>query len=132
MIIKPLKHTVPFLLAILTAGCATYTGWTPVVDSYNDPNRMNLQQDMADCQALARQAGSVGTETLKGTAMGGLGGAALGAALGAITGNPATGAALGAAAGGIGGGGYAGMGGDEQFKRAYINCLRTRGHKVIN
>jgi outer membrane lipoprotein SlyB len=117
--------------AILT-GCATYTGWEPVVDTYNDPNAYRLQQDMAECKMLARQAGSVGTESAKGVAAGGLLGAAAGAAIGAAVGSPGTGAAIGAGAGGIGGGAQMGVDADYQYKRAYINCLRDRGHKVIN
>lgn len=81
---------------------------------------------------LSRQAGSTGTETLKGAAVGGAVGAAAGAAIGAVVGSPGTGAALGAAAGGIGGAGQTGVSGDEQYKRAYINCLRQRGHNVVN
>ena len=118
--------------AVIASGCATYGGYQPVVDSYNDPNASRIQQDMADCKMLAKEAGSTGTEALKGGAVGALGGAAAGAALGAIIGNPGTGAALGAAAGGIGGAGYQGVDADNQFKRAYINCMRNRGHNVVN
>lgn len=116
----------------ILCGCATYTGWQPVVDTYNDPNASRLQQDMADCQMLAKQAGSAGMEAAKGAAAGGLLGAAAGAAIGAVAGNPGGGAAIGAAAGGLGGGGHQALSGDEQYKRAYINCLRDRGHKVVN
>jgi hypothetical protein len=118
--------------AAALSGCATYTGWTPVVDTYNDPNAASLQQDMADCKILAQQAGSAGTESAKGVAAGGLLGAAAGAAIGAVFGSPGTGAAVGAAAGGIGGGANQGVDADYQYKRAYINCLRERGHKVVN
>ncbi|HYE36564.1 glycine zipper family protein [Methylocaldum sp.] len=114
------------------SGCATYTGWEPVVDTYNDPNAYRLQQDQAECKMLARQAGSTGTEAAKGVAAGALLGAAAGAAIGAVAGNPGGGAAVGAAAGGIGGGAHTGVSGDDQYKRAYINCLRNRGHRVVN
>jgi outer membrane lipoprotein SlyB len=123
---------IPSILAVAMSGCATYTGWQPTVDPYNDPNAMNLQQDLEECKMLARQAGGVSTETAKGAVAGGLMGAAAGAAIGAIAGSPGTGAALGAAAGGVGGAAQTGVSGDEQFKRAYINCLRNRGHKVVN
>jgi outer membrane lipoprotein SlyB len=117
-----------FLCTVLTlSGCATYTGWEPVVDTYNDPNAYRLQQDMEECKMLARQAGSTGTEAAKGAAAG-----ATGAAVGAVAGNPGGGAAIGAAAGGLGGAGYSGVSGDDQYKRAYINCLRNRGHRVVN
>jgi len=122
-----------FLCTVLAlSGCATYTGWEPVVDTYNDPNAYRLQQDMADCKMLARQAGNTGMEAAKGTAAGALLGAATGAAIGAVAGNPGGGAAVGAAAGGLGGAGYSGVSGDDQYKRAYINCLRNRGHRVVN
>jgi len=118
--------------AAIASGCATYGGYQPAVDTYNDPNAARLPQDQADCQMLARQAASTGTETAKGVAGGALLGAAAGAAIGAVTGNPGTGAAIGAASGGIGGGAYQGLDADNQYRRAYINCLRNRGHNVIN
>lgn len=114
------------------SGCATYGGWQPVVDTSRDPNAANVSRDTEECRGLAQQAGSTGTEAAKGVAVGGLLGAATGAAIGAAVGSPGTGAAIGAAAGGMGGGTYSGLSGDEQFKRAFINCMRGRGHNVIN
>jgi len=49
-----------------------------------------------------------------------------------VAGNPGAGAAIGAAAGGIGGGATTGISADDQYKRAYINCMRGRGHNIIN
>ena len=118
--------------AIIASGCATYGGYQPVVDPYNDPNIGRLEQDKAECGSLANQAGSVGAETMKGVGVGALIGAAGGAAMGAIYGNPATGAATGAAIGGIGGGANQGIDADNQYKRAFNNCMRGRGHNVIN
>jgi hypothetical protein len=118
--------------ALFAGGCATYGGYQPVVDPANDPNAYRINQDTEECRALARDAGAAGTETLKGAGAGALIGAAGGAALGAITGNPATGAAIGATVGGIGGAANQGVDADNQFKRAYINCMRGRGHNVIN
>ena len=117
---------------LVLAGCATYGGWQPVVDSRSDPNAAMIPQDTEECKLLARQAGSTGTEAAKGVAAGGLLGAAAGAAIGAVTGHPGAGAAIGAAAGGIGGGAQQGVSGDEQYKRAFINCMRGRGHNVVN
>lgn len=111
-------------------GCATYTGWQPTVDGSRNPSM--VQRDTEECQALARDSGSTGTETAKGAVAGGLLGGAAGAALGAIAGNPGMGAAIGAAAGGVGGAAYNGTDGDAQYKRAYINCMRNRGHNVVN
>lgn len=129
---KAILAIVPIMAMTLMSGCATYSGWQPVVDSRNDPNAAMIPQDTEECKMLAQQAGSVGTETAKGVAAGGLLGAAAGAAIGAVAGNPGAGAAIGAAAGGIGGGAQTGVSGDLDFKRAYINCMRNRGHNVIN
>jgi outer membrane lipoprotein SlyB len=119
-------------LLVFTGGCATYSGWQPTVDSYNDKNPQAIPQDTEECKMLAKEAGSTGTEAAKGGAVGALLGAAGGAAIGAVAGNPGAGAAVGAAAGGIGGATYQGMSGDENYKRAFINCMRNRGHNVVN
>ncbi|MGR8932617.1 MAG: glycine zipper family protein [Gammaproteobacteria bacterium] len=116
----------------LLAGCATTTGWTPMVDQYNDPNAYRLNQDMQECQQLASQAARTYKDTATGAVAGGLIGAAGGAALGAITGNAGKGAAIGAAAGGIGGAAQQGFSSDENYKNAFRSCLRQRGHTVIN
>jgi hypothetical protein len=118
--------------ALAGGGCATYGGYQPVVDPRADPNYANIQQDSVECGNLAKQAGNVGVDTLKGAGVGALVGAAGGAAIGAIVGNPGTGAALGAAAGGIGGGASQGMDADNNYKRAFNNCMRGRGHNPIN
>ena len=119
--------------SLFLTACASQTGWAPTVDPYGDPNAYRLNQDTAECQQLAHQAsGGLGTETAKGTAVGGLLGAATGAALGAISGNPGTGAAYGATIGGIGGGAKQGFQSEAQYKRAYNNCMRHRGHYIVN
>jgi hypothetical protein len=119
--------------AVVFSGCASQTGWRPTVDPYGDPNAANIERDMMDCRYLAKQAaGNMAQETGKGALVGGALGAAAGAALGAAVGNAGQGAALGAAAGGIGGGARQGFGSEEQYKQSYVNCMRNRGHKVIN
>lgn len=124
---------IPFILmAVIFSGCASYSNWQPVADPSNDRNAANLGVDTEQCRQLASQAGSVGTETAKGVAVGGLLGAAAGAAIGAVAGDPGGGAAIGAAAGGIGGGTATGVSADDQYKRSYINCMRGRGHNIIN
>jgi outer membrane lipoprotein SlyB len=129
-----LKATTLILVAaVILSGCASQTGWRPTIDPYGDPNAANIERDTMDCRYLAKQAaGNMAQETGKGALIGGALGAATGAALGAAVGSPGTGAALGAAAGGIGGGAKQGFGSEEQYKRAYINCMQNRGHRVIN
>ncbi len=120
-------------VSLLLSACASQTNWSPTVDPYGDPNAYRLNQDIAECQALAsRASGNAYTETAKGAAVGGLVGAATGAALGAISGDPGKGAAYGAAIGGIGGAAKQGFQSDDQYRRAYTNCMRHRGHYVIN
>lgn len=119
----------PFLVL---SGCATYSNWQPTIDYANDPNAANAPRDYQECRMLAAEAAGVGTESAKGAAVGSLLGAATGAAVGAVFGSPGAGAAVGAATGGIGGGAHTGIAGDENYKRAYINCMRYRGHNVIN
>lgn len=89
--------------------------------------------DTVECKDLAAHAsGGTVKESAIGAGVGGLIGAAGGAAIGAITGSPATGAMLGAAAGGLGGATKQGMDAESQYKRAYINCMRNRGHNIVN
>jgi len=123
------------LLSMLAvAGCAEYGGYRPTVDTYNDPNAANLSRDEADCRQLAQQAsGGTARQAATGGLVGGLIGAASGAAIGAGAGggNAGKGAAIGAAAGGLGGGTYKGVSADEDYKSAYRNCMRGRGHNVV-
>ena len=120
---------VAMLLAI--SGCASISGWQPVVDYRTDQHPERLAQDQLECKQLANQAAGTVTETLEGVGVGALVGAAGGAAIGAIVGNPATGAALGSTVG-LAGGLYEGSQANSNFKHAYSNCLRNRGHFPIN
>ncbi len=121
------------LFTLFLSGCASQTGWTPTVDPYGDPNSYRINQDMEECQYLARRAsGGTLEETATGAAVGGLIGAASGAALGAISGDAGKGAAYGAAIGGFGGGAKQGFQSEDRYKRAYINCMRHRGHYVLD
>ena len=118
--------------ALALAGCVNQNTWTPTVDTYNDPNAWRLSQDEAQCRQLAMHAsGGSLKQTAEGTAIGGLLGAAAGAAIGAAVGVPGMGAAVGAAAGGFGGGGYESFETTADFKNAFDQCLRERGHQVI-
>lgn len=119
--------------SVLLTGCYSYGGWQPTVDPYNDPNAYRINQDMAECQQLAKQAsGGTAKETAIGAGAGALIGAAGGAVVGAFTGNPGAGAAIGAAAGGFGGGAKQGYEAETDYKRAYATCMRNRGHRVVN
>ncbi len=117
----------------LLASCASQSQWSPTVDTYGNSRAQYLSRDTEECRALSRSAsGGTGEKAAQGVAIGALAGAAGGALLGAILGSPGRGAALGAAAGGIGGGAVSAGRTEEQFKQAFSNCMRERGHNVIN
>ena len=121
------------MLFLFVAGCASQSGWTPTVDTYNDPNVARLNQDIVECKALAqRVSGYTPREVGEGAIVGGAIGAATGAAVGAVFGSAGKGAAVGAAAAGIGGATYKGLDAEAKYKRAYSDCLRNRGHKVLD
>ena len=48
------------------------------------------------------------------------------------SGNAGSGAVIGTAVGGLGGAGTQGFSADEEYKRAYIQCLEGRGQTVLN
>ena len=101
------------------------SGYAPNNDAY-------IQQDLAECEQIAKSASSMGTSAVTDTAVGAAGGAALGAIAGAFMGNAGTGAAAGAALGGAGGL-MTGVGSaDSTYKQAYSNCMQQRGHNVVN
>ncbi len=121
---------------LLLSACSS--GWKPTVDPYNSDSAYRLGQDYEDCNQLADQASEgsgIIQQTAKSTFMGGLIGGISGGVLGAISGNAKRGAAYGAASGALGGGlrrGLSGPSSNNGFKKAYITCMRNRGHKVIN
>lgn len=130
---KKIFTVISLLMFLIVTGCASQSGWTPTVDTYNNPNVARLNQDMVECKALAQKvSGYAPEEVAKGTVVGGAIGAATGAAVGAVFGSAGKGAAVGAATGGIGGGTYKGVNAEARYKRAYSDCLRNRGHKVLN
>lgn len=123
----------------LLAGCATtsQTQWTPTVDTYGNSRAQYLSRDMEECRALAtRASGSTGEQAAHGAMSTGLLGAAGGAAIGGILGGSRSslgrGAALGAVTGALAGGTSSAAQTDAEFKRAFNNCMRQRGHNVIN
>ena len=120
------------LAPLAAAGCAQ-DSWSPTVDTFGNSRAQYTSRDMEECRALARQAGgSAGTEAARGAITGGAVGAAGGAAVGAILGNAGKGAALGAVVGGFGRGAQQASASEANFQRAFSNCMRSRGHNVIN
>ena len=132
------RFAISFGIVIL-AGCAStsQTQWTPTVDTYGNSRAQYLSRDMEECRALAmRASGSQSEQTTQGAVSGGLLGAASGAAVGGILSGSnrglGRGAAVGAIAGALAGGIRSASQTEAEFKRAFNNCLRQRGHNVIN
>ena len=107
--------------------------WTPAVDTYGSSRAQYLSRDMWECRELAAQSSGTRTSSAaRGALRGGAVGAAGGAAVGAALGNAGRGAAVGAVAGGVGRGVQQSNAAEAQFRRAFSNCLRGRGHNVLN
>lgn len=130
---KKLTTGIVIVGSILLTACASQTNWSPTVDPATSRNPQRINQDTAECRQLAeRSTGGTARNTAIGAGTGALVGAAGGAVVGAFTGNPGAGAAIGAAAGGFGGGAHQGFSSEADFKRAFNNCMRGRGHNVLN
>ena len=125
---------------MIVSGCATssQTQWTPTVDTYGNSRAQYLTRDTEECRSLAmRASGSTREQATQAAVSRGLVGAASGAAVGAVVNRDSwrgarQGAAIGAAAGALSGGYSAAAETDAQFRRAFENCMRQRGHTVIN
>ncbi|MCX7086908.1 MAG: glycine zipper family protein [Methylococcales bacterium] len=127
------RNNLPAMLVLcaLTTGCASMSGWRPIVDPRMDEHAETVQRDMVECKALAEQASDITKEISIGAGVGAVTGAATGAAAGAIVGSAATGAAAGAILA-IPAGLWEGYQANEDFKRAFKTCMRQRGHKLVN
>lgn len=128
---------IPVLVILLVvififSGCASHGGYRPTVDPYGDPRADRIGQDLYECESLAHRASRVGEESAKGALVGGGIGMLGGALLGGLHGHPVQGAMVGATAGGLAGGVSQGMNADQRFVYAYRNCMRNRGHNVID
>ena len=127
------KYNVSTMLVIsaLATGCASMSGWHPIVDPRMDQHPETVQRDTFECKTLADQASDITKEIGMGAGVGAVTGAAGGAAVGALAGSAATGAAGGAILA-IPAGFWEGYQANENFKRAFKTCMRQRGHSLVN
>lgn len=125
------KLSILLLFSALASGCASMSGWRPIIDPRMDQHPQTVQRDMVECKALAEQASDVTKEIALGAGVGAVTGAAGGAAVGAIAGSAATGAAAGAILA-IPAGLWEGYQANEDFKRSFKTCMRQRGHTLVN
>jgi outer membrane lipoprotein SlyB len=114
--------------------CASaQSSWTPAVDTFGNSRAQYLSRDQWECRELAMNTSGTRTESAtRGALRGGMVGAAGGAAIGAALGNAGRGAAVGAAAGGLMRGVQGSNQTEAEFRRTFSNCLRARGHNVLN
>lgn len=125
--------SIVLLQLLYGATAAAQSNWTPTVDTFDSSRAQYLARDQWECRELAmRTSGSPSGSAARGAIRGGAVGAAGGAAIGAALGNAGRGAAVGAAAGGISRGVGQANASEAQFRRAFSNCLRQRGHNVID
>ena len=97
------------------------------------------EQDIADCSAMAKEAGATpsqgkGGQVAGSTAAGGAIGSAAGAVGGAVVGHPGRGAMVGAASGATGGllrGLFRKSPPSQAFKQFVNRCLQERGYEPM-
>jgi outer membrane lipoprotein SlyB len=116
---KKYNLSIMLVLSALTTGCASMSGWHPIVDPRMDKHSETVQRDMVECKALAKQASDITKEV------------AMGAGVGAVAGSAATGAAGGAILA-IPAGLWEGYKANEDFKRSFKTCMRQRDHTLVN
>jgi hypothetical protein len=133
------RALVLLVAAAIAGGCAKAK---PVLYSnakYQQEGKAGVDRDIAECKALADQAGATpgagkAGQVAKGAGVGAVAGAAGGAVGGAIWGNPGAGAAGGAVSGVVGGVLWPLLAGSNQPSGVHMNyvdqCLIDRGYQV--
>ncbi|EAR52566.1 hypothetical protein OG2516_05643 [Oceanicola granulosus HTCC2516] len=113
----------PFCLTALLGACAEMgTDVDPILDG---PPNAQFQSDLSACRSLARSQTQLDHETLAAIV--------LGAGIGGLLGEADEGDALGGALAGAVAGAAAGVAGAADTREAVVlNCLRGRGHAVVN
>ena len=114
----------PLCLTALLGACAKMgTDVDPILDGAPSAQ---FQSDLADCRSLARSQSQLNQKTMASAAIG----AGIGGLLGEVDedGNALGGAVVGAVAGAAAGASEA----SDTRKTIVLNCLRGRGHAVVN
>jgi hypothetical protein len=134
-----MKRQIVLLLAAGVVGCMTAKPILYSNEKYQQAGKAGVDRDIAECKALADQAGATpgagkGGQVAKGAGVGAVAGAAAGTVGGAIWGNPGTGAASGAVSGVVGGILWPLIGGSNRPSDVHMNyvnqCLVDRGYQV--
>jgi len=113
----------PIVMLVL-AGCGAHR---PVVDPKTSQHPELYEADLAECQQLAQQAPGAGGGAVAGAAVG----TALGAGLAVATGHKGVAGQMAGGGAVIGGARGAGAGARER-RQIVSNCMKGRGHAVLN
>lgn len=140
------RHLAILVAVGLLAGCAVKRPTLYPNEKYNSVGKAQADQDIADCEAKAKEYVKTGgvdsqmaRDAAKNTAGGAVVGAAGGAVGGAIGGNVGQGAAVGAASGATAGlvgtllgGLFSGGSGPDPVYASFVEtCLREKGYQPI-
>ena len=112
---------------LMLAACAdTGANYTPILDG---APTVSFSDDLAECQALARDQKQFDHETMAAATLG----AGAGAVFGAMDGDmdPVGSAVGGAVAGALAGGVASAVDVTERREAIVVACLRGRGHRVV-
>ena len=135
------SHTLllPVSLLFLISGCAAPKPILYPNAHLKQVGETAAEQDIADCSAMAKEAGATpsqgkGGQVAGSTAAGGAIGSAAGAVGGAVVGHPGRGAMVGAAGGATGGllrGLFRKSPPSQAFKQFVNRCLQERGYEPV-
>lgn len=127
------------IIGFLLSACAAPKPILYPNSHYQRVGEAGAEQDIADCSAMAKDAGAKSSQGKTGqvagsTAGGGAIGSAAGAAGGAVVGHPGRGAMIGAASGATGGflrGLFRKSPPGEAYRRFVNRCLKERGYDPV-
>ena len=119
----------PYLLTlmVLLLGACAGADVRPIVDM-KGVNEARYENDLAECQNYAKEAGGMGDTAAKGAGAG----AVVGGLLGLVTGGNRTEIIQAAGAGAVIGGAGGAYKGNESQEAIVKKCLVGRGYKVLN
>jgi len=119
----------PYLLTlmVLLLGACAGADVRPIVDM-KGVNEARYENDLAECQNYAKEAGGMGGTAAKGAGAG----AVVGGLLGLVTGGNRTEIIQAAGAGAVIGGAGGAYKGNESQEAIVKKCLVGRGYKVLN
>ncbi len=121
------KKLIAIVCLLSLTACGVGSNYRPIVDGKN----AKYETDLSACQGLAAQREYMNDDSKIETGLSAGAGALGGAAIGAGSGHAGEGAVAGLAIGLLAGAIGSSMKDKEEQKSIVINCMKGRGHKVI-